>query len=230
MKLKSPKSKTTVISGPFMIILPLDLTSDHPNVNAQDCNFFTQPIEGPFKDILQSVLHQDSGHNCLKAEREGKKTLIAEVLKWLKSSLSAYKEERLSVGILVAVLNESERGLYRMNGKGKQVKDDILATGSGSGAKFILMDGLGHFPDFDAGLGLPFYKRKCSLSVTEAADLAKKALCYAADTAPHHGDIVTVYHLGSEGCKKLLEDDIEAWTKENIKCQRMRYEVFGKGW
>ncbi|CAI9107886.1 OLC1v1007366C4 [Oldenlandia corymbosa var. corymbosa] len=73
-------------------------------------------------------------------------------------------------------------------------------------------------------------KRKRGMSVTEAANLAKKAPCYAADSAPMHGDVVTVYYLGSEGCKKLLEDDMEAWLQENTKGSRRRFEVIGPGW
>ncbi|GER57801.1 proteasome subunit beta [Striga asiatica] len=53
----------------------------------------------------------------------------------------AKKEYYSSVGILIAVWNESERGLYKVNGDGVITKDDILATGSGSPVT-ILVKGL----------------------------------------------------------------------------------------
>ncbi|CAI9112614.1 OLC1v1013082C1 [Oldenlandia corymbosa var. corymbosa] len=115
---------------------------------------------------------------------------------------------------LLEHVKQREHGLYQMNGRGEVVSEDIVATGSGSGAISILIaeyakrKGFGGVATGRASLRSD--KRKRGMSVTEAADLAKKTLCYAADSAPVYGDVVTVYYLGNEGCKKLLEDDIEA--------------------
>ncbi|CAI9096305.1 OLC1v1032409C1 [Oldenlandia corymbosa var. corymbosa] len=90
------------------------------------------------------------------------------------------------------ILAPIERGLYCMNGKGElAVEGDIQATGSGSRAANFLQIGL---------------TRK--MSVTEAADLAKLAICLSAYTATHKGDVFRVYHIGSGGCNKLLEGEI----------------------
>ncbi|CAI9114415.1 OLC1v1015133C1 [Oldenlandia corymbosa var. corymbosa] len=68
------------------------------------------------------------------------------------------------------------------------------------------------------------------MSEAKAANLAKMAICIAAYNAPHYGDVFSVYKLGSDGCTKLLEEDMEEWYKENMKAPRRRYKIIGKGW
>ncbi|CAI9099265.1 OLC1v1036053C1 [Oldenlandia corymbosa var. corymbosa] len=113
----------------------------------------------------------------------------------------------------------------------KELYGNILATGSGSGSQVILMHERTRFGIPNAKVGLRPDEHKSGMSVTEAAELAKEAMCYAADCAPQYGDVVTVYYLGNQGCRKLLEEYVEAfWQKVEIKCTRWRFVVIGPGW
>ncbi|CAI9114411.1 OLC1v1015129C1 [Oldenlandia corymbosa var. corymbosa] len=181
-------------------------------------------------------LLKDLEKKCKKHEqKEGREPLVAEILDWLAEALSAYKEEPLSVGILIAVWNELEHGLYRMNGYGERVKGDLLATGSGSASAVCKVKHCESFMPVTRAanadrVGFRFDTRcERPMSVTEVADLAKEAICFAAYEAPH---TVSVIHLGSGGCVKiLLEGDMEEWYKENMKhVPRLRYEIIGMGW
>ncbi|CAI9114317.1 OLC1v1015016C2 [Oldenlandia corymbosa var. corymbosa] len=149
-------------------------------------------------------LLKDLQEKCyVQEQKEGKKTSAAEVLNWLAETLSAYEEEPLSIGILIAVWNESERCVYCMNGYGEVDKGDVLATGSGSvSSVLVVQEGRGIMPvtqaaDVATGSGSggrrrhSGSRRKPSMSVPEAAELAKKAICIAAHNAPHYGDVVT---------------------------------------
>ncbi|CAI9096524.1 OLC1v1032693C1 [Oldenlandia corymbosa var. corymbosa] len=104
--------------------------------------------------------------NCQQHElNEGRRTKIAEALQWLRESLSSYRKEGLEIGMIIAVWDdqdETERGLYRMNGKGEEVKELLVATGSGS------VTAISAF----ISEKMPYSHRM--ITIDEAADLAKK--------------------------------------------------------
>ncbi|CAI9113590.1 OLC1v1014219C1 [Oldenlandia corymbosa var. corymbosa] len=180
---------------------------------------------------------------------------VPEVLDWLREALFAYEKPRLSVGILIAVWNKSERGLYRMNGFGKLDTYDRLATGSGSVeaieacrffepvtqaanvcgvtlrsqyAIFSYTHILFVYIVLGAIFPVDFLKTNSlflstRMRITEVAELAKGAICRAANVAPHYGEVVSVYCLRDGGCERILMDDMEPWQKEHIKVQMLRY-------
>ncbi|CAA0825557.1 Proteasome subunit beta type-5-B [Striga hermonthica] len=141
-------------------------------------------------------------------------TSVHDLLAWLATTISA-KKEYSSVGILIAVWNESERGLYKVNGDGVITENDILATGSGSPATILVK-----------------MERRCiesGMSIPDAADLAKMAICIAANDAPHYGDVVSVCHLGSEGFQMLFEEDMEEFHSSMCRMPRTQdNDISGK--
>ncbi|CAA0827346.1 Unknown protein [Striga hermonthica] len=141
-------------------------------------------------------------------------TLVKDLVDWLASTISAEKEYYSSVGILIAVWNESERALYKVNGNGVITKNDVLATGSGSKVT-IFVKQKNRF--IESGMSIP-----------DAKDLARRAICIVAYEAPHYGDFVSVWHLGSEGFQMLLKEDMEEFHS-HLPCTA-RTQVIGEGW
>ncbi|CAI9100379.1 OLC1v1037365C1 [Oldenlandia corymbosa var. corymbosa] len=83
-------------------------------------------ISGGSESLLKPLQEK-----LLQERMKGRRSTFAEVSSWLADSLSGIPD-RLSLGILIAVWNESERGLYRMSADGTLVNGDTFATGSGS--------------------------------------------------------------------------------------------------
>ncbi|CAA0835115.1 Proteasome subunit beta type-5-A [Striga hermonthica] len=140
--------------------------------------------------------------------------LVQDLLDWLASTISAEKEYYSSVGILIAVWNESERALYKVNGDGVITKNDVLATGSGSYVSFFVKQ---KHRFIESGMSIP-----------DAANLAKMAISIAAYRVPHYGDVVSVWHLGSEGFQMLHKEDMEEFHSR-LPCTA-RTQVIGEGW
>ncbi|CAI9114113.1 OLC1v1014760C7 [Oldenlandia corymbosa var. corymbosa] len=177
------------------------------------------------------VLLKNLQKKCnLQEKSQGREPTLAEVSSWLTEALSAHSDP-LSLGILIAVWNESEHGLYRMSSNGVLVKGDILATGSGAQSSLHVVELSERFmldPGSVFGLRSEYAPVHC-MSVTEVAALTKRAICTAGYNAPHYGNLVSGYHLGTKGCVKLYEDNVEEWQKF-IKGPSIRFKIIGKGW
>ncbi|CAI9107234.1 OLC1v1006549C1 [Oldenlandia corymbosa var. corymbosa] len=107
--------------------------------------------------------------------KEGKKASAAEASKWLADFLSLHpdSDDRLSLGVLIAGWdNELGPALYKVNGKGKLRQSPYLGAGCGS-----------------SGSGGLSYRVLGNLSLADATEVAKKALCLGVCYVPE-----------SEGC------------------------------
>ncbi|CAI9095369.1 OLC1v1031311C3 [Oldenlandia corymbosa var. corymbosa] len=186
-----------------------NLSNSAPNVVELHSHMLAT-LSGGSESMLRELQQKCHQHEV----NEGRRPEFGEVLKWLRQTLSSYGEKELPSGILIAVWDEKKPGLYRIRGRGEVLEDSILATGSGSGGAYAILD-TQHHDD---------------MSETEAAKLANRALCVAAHAAPKTGDLVSVYHLGRMGSEQLFTVDVVEWQKENLKVPRCKYVVIGPGW
>ncbi|VFQ76927.1 unnamed protein product [Cuscuta campestris] len=173
-------------------------------------------ISGGHEILLGNLRKKCQQHEL----EEGRRTKIAEALQWLREILCAYGKEDLEIGMLIAVwdeMDETERGVYRINGKGELLTEgeSFLATGCGTVGAVLALE----------YVMMPYMDKV--ITTSEAADLAKIAICIDSYTAPESGDRVSVYLLDSNGCVELLNDDIIEWQDENIEAPRCKFEYIG---
>ncbi|GER48781.1 proteasome subunit beta type [Striga asiatica] len=163
----------------FVLKEGIVIAADHPSgtkpniVPLNHCMVAT--ISGG-KDRGRDISSFTSLINSLQSEAKHV-TSVHNLLTWLADTISAKKEYYSSVGILIAVWNESERGLYKVNGDGVITENDILATGSGSAVTIMVK-----------------MKLKCiesGVSIPKAAEIAKTSICFVAYESPHYGDAFT---------------------------------------
>ncbi|CAI9100377.1 OLC1v1037365C5 [Oldenlandia corymbosa var. corymbosa] len=139
-------------------------------------------ISGGSESLLKPLQEK-----LLQERMKGRRSTFAEVSSWLADSLSGIPD-RLSLGILIAVWNESERGLYRMSADGTLVNGDTFATGSGSNSALGAVESSykRSKPGTQTGsrsggrVGLSSDRLKSGTLVSEVAYLAKRAICQAA--------------------------------------------------
>ncbi|CAI9114138.1 OLC1v1014791C1 [Oldenlandia corymbosa var. corymbosa] len=72
----------------------------------------------------------EEGGIVVAADHSSKLSKTPNIVTEFSHMLATISEEPLSIGILIAVWNQSEKGL---NGDGEVIKGDVLDTGSGSG-------------------------------------------------------------------------------------------------
>ncbi|CAI9107236.1 OLC1v1006551C2 [Oldenlandia corymbosa var. corymbosa] len=130
--------------------------------------------------------------------KEGKKASAAEASKWLADFLSLHpdSDDRLSLGVLIAGWdNELGPALYKVNGKGKLRQSPYLGAGCGS-----------------SGSGGLSYRVLGNLSLADATEVAKKALCLGVCYVPESEGCVSVFHVGCAGVTQVVfGDDIGEW-------------------
>ncbi|CAI9117960.1 OLC1v1019453C1 [Oldenlandia corymbosa var. corymbosa] len=135
---------------------------------------------------------------CDEELKGGKTVVVEKVAKWLADDLAP---QGLSVGVLIGGWGDDGPVLYQVNHRGEVVKKKRLSsTGSGSSWARVYV-------------GFRWHKM---MSETDAEDLAKDAICYAACKALYSGDFASVYRVGSSGCQMNISGfDIGKWRNEN---------------
>ncbi|CAI9108041.1 OLC1v1007551C1 [Oldenlandia corymbosa var. corymbosa] len=133
-------------------------------------------------------------------------TLVEELLrKWpingggmSVTETSKWVHDNLSVSQIFGRRDSDRRN--KRNCSGNPLRFQICSTGSGAMSARV-----------HAELRMRF-----DMTLTEAAEIAKSAICSAASKAAEGGDLVSVYHVGRLGWRKLISDyQIGEWQKQN---------------
>ncbi|CAI9107194.1 OLC1v1006498C1 [Oldenlandia corymbosa var. corymbosa] len=154
-------------------------------------------------EVLRNIYLGYLKDMCRDLEKKGNKASAAVASKWLAGFLSRhpFSDDRFSLGILIAGWdNESGPGLYKVDAKGKELKESMLGTGSGSDARSIFL-----------------IRSLDKMSVAEAAQFAKSALCTGVRIAPESRECVSVFHVGSAGVTPVVSNHDIAEAQKQLR-------------
>uniref|UniRef100_A0A8C6X7M3 Proteasome subunit beta n=1 Tax=Naja naja TaxID=35670 RepID=A0A8C6X7M3_NAJNA len=124
--------------------------------------------------------------------RNKERISISAASKLLANMLAEYRGMGLSVGSMVCGWDKKGPGLYYINDKGTRLKAPLFSTGSGNTFAYGILDS-GHRPD---------------LSVEEAYDLGRRAICYATHRDSYSGGVVNMYHMKEDGWIRVGQTDV----------------------
>ncbi|AQL02033.1 Proteasome subunit beta type [Zea mays] len=137
--------------------------------------------------------HRNLGTKCRLHELSNKRRIsIAGASKLLANILYSYRGMGLSIGTMIAGWDEKGPGLYYVDSEGARLVGNRFSVGSGSLYAYGILDD-----------GYRF-----SMSVEEAAELARRAIYGATFRDAASGGCVSVYHVGPDGWTKLSGDDV----------------------
>eukprot|EP00897_Mesotaenium_endlicherianum_P009369 jgi/Mesen1/8460/ME000476S07993 len=133
------------------------------------------------------------GMRCRLHElHNGRRISVAGASKLLANTLYSYKGMGLSIGTMIAGWDESGPNLFYVDNDGSRVKGQRFSVGSGSTYAYGVLD---------AGY-------KYDMSYEEAIELGRRSIYHATFRDAGSGGTVSVYHIGPEGWKKVLGDDV----------------------
>ncbi|CAI9114692.1 OLC1v1015471C1 [Oldenlandia corymbosa var. corymbosa] len=154
---------------------------------------------------------------------EGRRASAAEASKWLADHLTCNpcSDYALSVEVLIAGWdNESGPALYHVHAQGRMCSRPAIGSGiAAHGCAYLSPRDSSDFrsPRFLSKRGSGKSVRY-NMSVTEAIELARDALCRAALLVPESRKFCSVFHVGSDGVKHVLVDyDIGEWQKKYLR-------------
>lgn len=137
--------------------------------------------------------HRNLGVKCRLHELANKRRIsVTGASKLLANILFSYRGMGLSVGTMIAGWDEKGPGLYYVDSEGGRLKGNRFSVGSGSPYAYGVLDS-----------GYRF-----DMSVEDAAELARRAIYHATFRDGASGGVVSVYHVGPNGWKKLSGDDV----------------------
>ncbi|KAJ3694376.1 hypothetical protein LUZ60_009856 [Juncus effusus] len=137
--------------------------------------------------------HRNLGIKCRLHELANKRRIsLAGASKLLANILFSYRGMGLSIGTMIAGWDEKGPGLYYVDSEGGRLKGNRFSVGSGSPYAYGVLDN-GYRAD---------------MSVEEAHELARRAIYHATFRDGASGGVVSVYHVGPDGWKKLSGDDV----------------------
>ncbi|CDP13326.1 unnamed protein product [Coffea canephora] len=137
--------------------------------------------------------HRNLGIKCRLHELANKRRIsVTGASKLLANILYSYRGMGLSVGTMIAGWDEKGPGLYYVDSEGGRLNGNRFSVGSGSPYAYGVLDS-----------GYRF-----DMSVEEAAELARRAIYHATFRDGASGGVVSVYHVGPDGWKKLSGDDV----------------------
>ncbi|GAB2225232.1 hypothetical protein Droror1_Dr00006023 [Drosera rotundifolia] len=137
--------------------------------------------------------HRNLGIKCRLHELANKRRIsVTGASKLLANILYSYRGMGLSVGTMIAGWDETGPGLYYVDSEGGRLKGTRFSVGSGSPYAYGVLDN-GYRYD---------------MSVTEAAELARRAIYHATFRDGASGGVASVYYVGPDGWKKLSGDDV----------------------
>ena len=105
--------------------------------------------------------------------------------------INAYKQYGLSMGLMLAGVDEKGSNLYYINTEGSRIQGNIFSVGSGMTYAYGVLD--------------TFYKYDMTLD--EAVELGRKAIYHATFRDTGSGGLVRVYHVYKGGWKEIVPGD-----------------------
>ncbi|XP_039220662.1 proteasome subunit beta type-8 [Crotalus tigris] len=124
--------------------------------------------------------------------RNKERISISAASKLLANMLAEYRGMGLSVGSMVCGWDKKGPGLYYIDDRGARLKAPLFSTGSGNTYAYGILDS-GHRPD---------------LSVEEAYELGRRAICYATHRDSYSGGVVNMYHMKEDGWIRVGKTDV----------------------
>ncbi|XP_032065713.1 proteasome subunit beta type-8 [Thamnophis elegans] len=124
--------------------------------------------------------------------RNKERISVSAASKLLANMLVEYRGMGLSVGSMVCGWDKKGPGLYYIDDAGARLKGPLFSTGSGNTYAYGVLDS-GHRPD---------------LSVEEAYDLGRRAICYATHRDAYSGGVVNMYHMKEDGWIRVGRTDV----------------------
>ncbi|KAM3846954.1 proteasome subunit beta type-8 [Vipera latastei] len=124
--------------------------------------------------------------------RNKERISVSATSKLLANMLAEYRGMGLSVGSMVCGWDKKGPGLYYIDDRGARLKAPLFSTGSGNTYAYGILDS-GHRPD---------------LSVEEAYELGRRAICYATHRDSYSGGVVNMYHMKEDGWIHVGRTDV----------------------
>jgi 20S proteasome subunit beta 5 len=119
--------------------------------------------------------------------RNGEKLTISSASKILCDMVGQYRGHGLSMGTMIAGVDNKGPSLYFVDDDGTRLKGTLFSIGSGSSFAYGVIDN-GYRPD---------------LTVNEAVELAIRAIVSATYRDSGSGGVVRVYHVHKNGWTKI---------------------------
>lgn len=124
--------------------------------------------------------------------RHGKEPSVAAASRIMVNLINHYKQYGLSMGLMLSGVDEDGPHLYYINTEGSRIKGDLFSVGSGMTYAYGVLD--------------TFYRYEMTLD--EAVELGRKAICHATNRDTGSGGVVRVYHVHKDGwTEKVAGDD-----------------------
>lgn len=123
--------------------------------------------------------------------RYGKEPSVAATSRMMVNLINAYKQYGLSMGLMLAGVDEKGSSLYYINTEGSRVQGNIFSVGSGMTYAYGVLD--------------TFYRYDMNLD--EAVELGRKAIYHATFRDTGSGGLVRVYHVYNGGWKEIVAGD-----------------------
>ncbi len=136
--------------------------------------------------------------------RYGKEPSVAATSRMMVNLINYYKRYGLSMGLMLAGIDETGANLYYINTEGSRIKGNIFSVGSGMTYAYGVLD--------------TYYKYDMTLE--EAVELGRKAIYHATNRDTGSGGVVRVYHVFNGGWKELVAgDDVNVLHFEYLKAK-----------
>ncbi|RXG68685.1 Proteasome subunit beta type-5 [Armadillidium vulgare] len=123
--------------------------------------------------------------------RNRERISVAAASKLLANMVYQYKGYGLSMGVMISGWDKKGPGLYYVDNDGNRLVGNLFSIGSGSLYAYGVLDDSYRFDMTD----------------DEAQELGRRAIVQATHRDGGSGGIVRVYHITSDGWKKISEED-----------------------
>jgi 20S proteasome subunit beta 5 len=135
---------------------------------------------------------RDLGRQCRLYELRNKERIsVRAASKLLANIMYQYRGYGLSMGTMVTGWDKTGPQLYYVDNDATRIHGNIFSVGSGSTYAYGVLD--------------TYYRY--DLTVDEAIDLGKRAICHAAHRDAMSGGINNLYHVGPNGWTKIWSGD-----------------------
>lgn len=136
---------------------------------------------------------RDLGRQCRLFELRNKERIsVAAASKLLANTMYQYRGYGLSMGTMITGWDKTGPQLYYVDNDATRIHGDLFSVGSGSTYAYGVLDN--------------YYRY--DLTVEEAIELGKRAICHATHRDAMSGGINNVYWVGPNGWVKVWSGDV----------------------
>jgi 20S proteasome subunit beta 5 len=139
-------------------------------------------------------------------EQYSTKLLVKGVAMLLTAQLRDFKGTDISVGSMVAGMDQSGFSIYYVDSDAACVEGDIFCVGSGANLAYSILDAK-VFSDSDSESDCGDYSVLKTLSADDAAELALEAIRAATHRDAFSGGFINVFHIDKSGVQHIINRD-----------------------